>query len=102
MTQRTTTEGRLLLHVEGCYYLRPLGYGDYGDEDRHHGRFELVWVDDDARPYPTGRSLSKNNIGILEVKRVNGDARFYDKAITNDRLNEIADAARRLLISQGW
>ena len=95
-TTTKKTEVPLLLHVEGRFYLRPLGRRVYGHE-ASEGLFELTWLDGDV-PYPCGRVIGKNDFGCLAVMASNGRA----PGLTLDELNDVADKARRKLSSQGW
>ena len=97
-TSSTTTDERLLLPVRGRFYIRPIGQIEYGDE-AGRGKFELVELDDAGRPFPCGRSLAKNEFGLLRVEASNG--RICCTA-TDDDLNDVAEAARRKLTEQGW
>lgn len=96
-----TTETLLLLPVSGRFHVRPVGQREYG-ELASGGLFELVWLNDAGLPYPCGRVLSRNALGILEVRAANGMLRLYGPDMTREELNDIADAARRKLIAQGW
>lgn len=97
-TSRTTTDERLLLHVQDRFYIRPVGQCEYGDY-AGRGKFELVQLDDQGRPFPCGRSLAKNKLGLLIVYATNGRICC---ASSDQELNDVAERARRKLTEQGW
>jgi len=97
-TSRTTTDERLLLPVRGRFHVRPIGQCGYGDE-AGRGKFELVELDDRGRPFPCGRSLAKNELGLLIVYATNGRICC---ASSDHELNDVAEEARRKLTEQGW
>lgn len=97
-TTTQTSDDRLLLPVQGRFYLRPIGQCCYGDE-AGRGKFELVELDAQGRPYPCGRSIAKNRLGLLVVEASNGRICCEE---SDGYLNDVADAARRKLMEQGW